>query len=86
MPQYKLTCPACKETARRLISVAVFKAGVPCPKCKTVMEREGNVTQAKMERLDNGAMTKAVERIADVEEAMAERGKLGTIKKWTHDV
>ena len=68
-----------------MLKVEVFKAGVPCPKCGAHMEREGNVTQAKMERLDNGIMTKAVERISDVEEAMHERGKLGTEKKWTHD-
>jgi uncharacterized Zn finger protein len=85
MAQYKLTCPKCGETARKLLKPEVFKAGVPCPKCQTHMERSGNVTSAKMEKLDNGVMTRSIERIADVEEAMRERGKLGTLKKWTHD-
>lgn len=88
MPQYKLTCPnpACKTTARKLLSVEAFKAGVPCPKCQTKMEREGTVTSAVMEKLDSGLMTKAVERISNVEEEMKKRGKLGTERKWTNDM
>jgi hypothetical protein len=50
------------------------------------MEREGTVTSAVMEKLDSGLMTKAVERISNVEEEMKKRGKLGTERKWTNDM
>ncbi len=89
MAQYFLSCPApgCGETLRKIMKPALFKAGVPCPKCSAMMVRSGEPpSYAVMERLDNGAMSKAVERISNVEEETHKRGKGGQEKKWSSNI
>jgi len=69
MPQYKFICPKCNFKKSKL-----NKDSLSCPKCNETMERNpsGASSQA-VERLDNGLMPKAVERIADAERLYKER-------------
>ena len=80
MPVYNTKCNDCKAKRRILTPCASFSL-IPleqktCNKCKCALVRDasGPSTSVK-EVLDNGAMPKAVERFADIEETMAERNR-----------
>jgi ribosomal protein S27E len=72
---YRLACQACGAKTARL---APSYSAVPkdCGSCGGVLARAptGPSTQV-MERLDNGAMPRAVERLADAERLYEERAR-----------
>lgn len=75
MPLYNLNCPKCLKTFRKLLLlVALPKA--ECPECHVLMEREATPpSNTVYESLDNGAMIKRVERLANAEELHKNRDK-----------
>lgn len=80
MPLYNTTCPNCKYRKRFLTTGASFDSisleQKKCPKCGTELIRDGaGPSTSVKEVLDNGAMPKAVERFADIEDMMAERNR-----------
>ncbi len=55
---------------------------VPCPECKLEMTRQGSPATARMvEVLDNGMMTRRVERPANAEQLYKDRARDSEIDK-----
>jgi putative FmdB family regulatory protein len=76
VPLYYFTCDACKTDVRRILTPARAGAAVACPKCKGELRRTPKGATANViERLDNGLMTKAVERPAEAERLYKERAE-----------
>lgn len=77
MPLYHYFCPTCEEDKRRLLSVEAASKDVECSKCKSKMSRkvQGPSSQA-VETLDNGTMSKRLERLVDAERLYTERCKV----------
>jgi len=74
MPLYQYLCLHCKETVRRIRTVESHKSGMECPKCSAAMIRiVSPPSHQATERLDNGAMTRRVERLVDAERLFRER-------------
>lgn len=83
MPQYTFKCPFCGEKKRTIMEPEEVKeAQVECLKCGglTVRDAPSPTTQIT-ETLDNGAMVRRLERLADAEKIFHERahGKKGNI-------
>lgn len=74
MPVFNYLCEACGQPVRRLCPADQALMPPPCPKCagKLVRRPIAPSTHVK-EKLDNGAMPKAVERFADAERLYKER-------------
>lgn len=82
MPLYYFECSQCKENVRRILSPEEVKKGVACPKCNALLHRtEKPPTSRITETLDNGAMVKKLERLANATEVYEEwtGKKKGTI-------
>jgi hypothetical protein len=77
MPMFHMRCRVCKAEDDRLLSSSADISGVPCRKCgrrAPCMRRAAHGPSVQvMERLDNGAMPRAVERLADAERLYADR-------------
>ena len=87
MPTYFLRCEPCDETIRRRFTLLLSE--VPersplrtCERCSGPLKRVARppTTQVK-ESLDNGAMTKRVERYSTAEELYRERARNDPQKK-----
>lgn len=78
MPLFRYLCPDCKVDVSKL-HAAKERPSFVCPACGGALVRnpKGPSTQV-VERLDNGAMGKAVERLADAERLYSERSKTHT--------
>jgi putative FmdB family regulatory protein len=74
VPIYHFHCEACQAPTRRLLAVADQRKPGVCPKCGGTLIRDYKApSMIVVERLDNGAMGKALERFADAEEVFRER-------------
>jgi hypothetical protein len=75
MPMFHVRCKGCRSEDDRLLS---FVGEISLQLCRTCGEKKmrraprGPSVQV-MERLDNGAMPRAVERLADAERLYADR-------------
>lgn len=78
MPVFNLVCKACGQTDRRLCQPAlVFNMMLKCRRCGAPLFRDPNppTTQVK-ETLDNGLMTRRVERYAEAERLARDNAKV----------
>lgn len=76
MPLYHFTCPACQVGVRKVVPVSEAER-VRCPACGGALKRVPKPpTCTVTETLDNGFMTKRLERPADAERLYKERGAL----------
>lgn len=76
MPLYYFHCDACHSDLRRILTPAQAEAPQACRKCQGTMRRTPKGATANVvERLDNGLMTKAVERPAEAERLYRERAE-----------
>lgn len=76
MPMYYYRCPkpGCDTVVRKILLVEEAKRGWPCPDCETIMVRAPQPPSTRVtETLDNGLMTKRLERLADAERLFGER-------------
>lgn len=74
MPVYNFHCQACEAPLRRLLAKEAKGQPGVCPKCGGALIRDFKPpSMIVVERLDNGAMSKALERFADAEEVFRER-------------
>lgn len=81
MPLYNFVCSKCGTKKRRIFSVEESKKPQPCPQCKADMERDQTgPTRQVMERLDNGLMPRAVERLSEAERLYKERADKFKVK------
>lgn len=77
MPLYYYSCPGCGADARRILTPAEAKS-VP-QKCTCGVELQRRATGPTcqcVETLDNGIMTKRLERLADAEKLFSERNEV----------
>lgn len=73
MPFFKLSCPKCGETVKKMGKTA---PKLPCPKCSTLMERQMAPPDVQVkEVLDNGVMPRKVERFKDAEQLFRDRAR-----------
>ena len=75
MPLYNLKCNKCNVTQRRVLSnfEVTKEIDFNCLCGGLLVKQAGAPTTQSMERLDNGAMPRAVERYTDAEQIMQER-------------
>jgi len=77
MPAVTYRCPSCGTE----VSAVVFKRPephVPCSRCGGTAHRVAGAPAARVvETLDNGVVTRRVERMKDIEEILRERSKKG---------
>ena len=74
MPRFTYKCPTHLEFQ---ITLETRTKTAPCPRCNTesrAMIKSGSFQT--IERLDNGLMAKAVERLSNIEEIMEERDRV----------
>ena len=87
MPTYFLRCPACNVTTKRrlLLTLSEIPERHPdktCEECGGPLKRAPRApTTIVKESLDNGAMTKRVERFKDAEQLYADRAAQDPEKK-----
>jgi hypothetical protein len=86
MPLYYFGCPdsSCAVTTRRLLPPKEVRlAEETCPKCGKLMLRQANAPTARVtEVIDNGIMTRRLERLADAERLFTERNE--AVKKQSN--
>jgi putative FmdB family regulatory protein len=76
VPMYNFKCPQCRSQVRILRKVEKAADPVECPHCKVGMERAPMPpTSMVKEVLDNGLMSRKVERLANAEEIGRDRSK-----------
>ena len=72
VPLYCYRCPGCGKTSRRICSPLESRTRPRC--CGQDSERvPGSVSSRTVEVLDNGVMTKSIERLTDAERLFRER-------------
>lgn len=74
MPVFDFLCENCQKELRVLRKA--MPESVPCDTCKAAMKRKaagGGASARIVEVLDNGLMTRRVERLADAERLFKER-------------
>lgn len=78
MPLYHFKCTKCETEVKRILEPKQQNE-VTCKECGSKLERlaSGPSTQV-MEKLDNGAMGKSIERLADAQRLFAERSRNST--------
>lgn len=77
MPMYRFKCPECSSEVRILRRPEKAGDAVECPHCKVPMKRNAQGASSKVvEVLDNGIMSRRVERLANIEEINKERSKI----------
>ena len=81
MPAVTYHCPNCGYTVKRVRTGSPVPR-IPCAGCGcTAHRRVGAPTATVVETIDDGIVTRRVERMKDIEEIMAERSKMGGAKK-----
>jgi hypothetical protein len=79
MPLYYFQCAGiCKKSFRRILRPDQATAEIKCPTnaCTGILKRTPKPpTSNVVETLDNGWMTKRVERLADVERLISDRAR-----------
>lgn len=77
MPLYHFRCEACLTVKRRILTPEQSKnASETCPECGAGMVRDVKPPTARVvEVLDNGAMSRRVERLADAERLFREHAE-----------
>lgn len=84
MPLYYFKCPTCQAEARRILTPEQAREGAHCSVCAALMERTPQPPSARVtEVIDNGLMTRRLERLADAERLFAERNE--AVKKSTQE-
>lgn len=74
MPMYYFQCPDCAFNKRAIRKSADILAVDTCPDCKKPLVRDPRGASSRcVEVLDNGIMTRRVERHSDVERLNTER-------------
>jgi hypothetical protein len=74
MPLLHFSCPVCKLETRALVSAASTKTVRQCVKCKVPLLRAPKPATSRVtEVLDNGLMSRRIERPADAERLYKER-------------
>ncbi len=74
MPLFNFECPNCKVLIKRILTVEGSKVGVQCKTCPATLRRVyGAASSQVKEVLDNGIMTKRIERYSDAEELYYDR-------------
>jgi hypothetical protein len=74
MPSFVLYCEKCQKTTKRLLTSCKELVNQVCDICNSKLVRQGNGPTASVyEKLDNGAMSRSVERLRDAEELHKER-------------
>lgn len=77
MPMYNYHCPGCCQDFKLLLKPERASKPQTCATCDTVMVRNPKPpTSMVKETLDNGIMSRRVERLADIEEIGKERSKI----------
>lgn len=75
MPRYFFMCPGCAEEGQRILTPEQAKEAQWC-ECGDQLRRTPRPpTSQTMERLDNGFMTRAVERLKDAPKLAHEHAK-----------
>ena len=79
MPLYYFGCPdsSCAQVTRRLLTPKEARTAAEfCPACGELMQRQANApTSRTTEVIDNGLMTRRLERLADADRLFAERNE-----------
>lgn len=76
MPMYNYHCPECEQNFRFIKTPEKALLPVNCATCDTLLVRKpAPPTSMVKEVLDNGLMSRKVERLADIEEIVVERSK-----------
>jgi hypothetical protein len=76
MALYHFSCSGCEEATRRLLNTPSEISSQICKKCGDKLTRVPNPpTCAVIEILDNGIMSKKVERFSEAERLYRERAK-----------
>ncbi len=76
MPLFRFVCIECALKAARFLSPTEARLPLPCTQCAGKMKRDVQVPSMQVvERLDNGLMPRAVERLADAERLFKDRAK-----------
>jgi hypothetical protein len=79
MPLYYFQCSGCQKSLKRLMTPEQYKAlepadSVPCKECGSQAHRTPSAATSQVnEVIDNGFMTRRLERIADAQRIYAER-------------
>ena len=72
MPVFHYFCSQCQTETKKFFAKGVDS--LECPFCGSEMEREMNGPSARVvEKLDNGVMSRSVERLADAERLYKDR-------------
>ena len=81
MPLYKYSCSSCGAEKARILVVAKAKAHVQICTCGAAMARDAAAPSTQVvERLDNGAMTKVLERPVDAQRLHYDRAHKDPLK------
>jgi hypothetical protein len=76
MPLYYFMCTTCQLRGRKILKAGEQKLVWPCPTCNNPLVRDPKPPSSQMkESLDNGVMTRRVERLQNAEELYRERAK-----------
>lgn len=77
MPMYNYQCPECEQNFRLLLKPERALEPMPCATCGSVMIRKPQPpTSMVKEVLDNGLMSRKIERLANAEEIGRDRSKV----------
>lgn len=68
MPQFYYKCPKCGASKRRIFSLEESKEPQACECGEAMVRNPKPPSSSSKEKLDNGIMSKAVERYTDAEE------------------
>lgn len=80
MPKFCFHCDTCDKQVVRIIDASKVP-GITCRDCGNPLRRTPQAPSSTVtERLDNGFMTKAVERPADAERLYRERARIDPLK------
>lgn len=75
MPLYYYLCGSCKKPQRRLLTPEESQAPLPCSCGGALARTPVPPSSQAVETLDNGIMTKRLERLADAETLFRERNE-----------
>lgn len=76
MPLFRIQCTLCDFSEARIRGSGQEAIQEPCKRCQgPVVRNASGLSATKMEKLDNGAMARPVERPADAERLYDERAR-----------